>query len=392
MALVFPIERASRATRDAFGLGLFWFATVLFAGAFVGELMMSLATPNHPLWLALPSLMLIWIGALVLRSVPLLRLPLAFLVLAVMLSGVFWFTDTISSYSMIGDNSGSFFLTSVKIGVLMVCTMSDRWTSGAVGAAIGYLLAEAVVILGVLDSPRTVIIDVPAIIVTVGLMVGLELIASSGRRALRVEGPLQTAAFEGLTSRERAHLQLRSTALVHDTILNELATLATSRPGPIPAAVLAQIATSLHLVSTTETLPSRVVSVPVTGSMLAVIDRMRAQGLAVAVSGDLLGMDSLPPTIADALEQALEQCLVNVLRHSGSTDAELIVFVGADEVTVMVTDNGVGFDEKDVPGDRMGLRHSVRGRILSVGGAVHLWSSPGDGTSIVLSVPRIESV
>lgn len=388
MTLVFPIERAARATRDAFGLGLFWFATVLLAGAFVGELVMSLATPEHPLWLALPSLTLTWVGALVLRTLPTLRWPLVLVVIAVMLSGVYWFTDTIAHYSVIGDNSGSFFLTSIKIGVVMVCTMTDRWTSGAWGAAVGYVLAEIVVIVGVIGSPRTVIVDIPAIIVTLGLVVGLELIAQSGRRALRIEGPLQSAAVEGLTSRERAHLQLQSSALVHDTILNELATLATTRPGPIPLAMIAQIAQSVHLVSSSEIVPSRVTTPPVTGSMLTVVDRMRDQGLTVAVSGDLLGLETLSLPVASALEQALEQCLVNVLRHSGTTAAELVVFVGNDEVTLMVTDNGSGFDEDLVAADRMGLRDSVRGRIVSVGGAVHLWSSPGAGTSIVLTVPR----
>jgi len=349
---------------------------------------MSLATPDHPLWLALPSLTLTWVGALVLRLVPTLRWYLAALVMVGMLAGVFWFTDTIANFSVIGNNSGSFFLTSIKIAVVMVFAMADRWSSGAWGAVIGYLLAEATVVIAVLDSPRAVIVDVPAILVTLGIAGALELLVLSRRRARQVEEPLVEAAVAGMTSRERAILQLRSSALVHDTILNELATLATTRPGPIPSAVLTQINTSLQLVLMTEALPDRQAAPPVTNAILLLVERMRARGLTIAVSGDLLGLESLTTTVGTALEQALEQCLVNVLRHSGTTAAEIVVFAGPDDVTVMVTDSGVGFDEDAVARDRMGLRDSVRGRIASIGGAVHLWSSPGAGTSIVLTVPR----
>jgi len=40
--------------------------------------------------------------------------------------------------------------------------------------------------------------------------------------------------------------------------------------------------------------------------------------------------------------------------------------------------------------DRLGLRRSVRDRIESIGGTVQVWSTPGRGTSIVLSVPLLQ--
>ncbi len=107
------------------------------------------------------------------------------------------------------------------------------------------------------------------------------------------------------------------------------------------------------------------------------------------VSGDLHGLDALESTTALALSQAIEQCLVNVLRHSGVRRAELVVFTAARELTAMITDAGSGFIESAVDGDRLGLRNSVRGRITSLGGSVQLWSNPGTGTSIVLTVPML---
>jgi signal transduction histidine kinase len=53
----------------------------------------------------------------------------------------------------------------------------------------------------------------------------------------------------------------------------------------------------------------------------------------------------------------------------------------------MVVDDGRGFDEQATGADRMGLRNSVRERIGRVGGDVQVWSSPGSGTSVMMSVP-----
>ena len=54
---------------------------------------------------------------------------------------------------------------------------------------------------------------------------------------------------------------------------------------------------------------------------------------------------------------------------------------------MMVTDKGVGFDPDAVPGDRLGIRASIESRIVAVDGTARIWSSPGSGTSIVMTVP-----
>jgi len=54
---------------------------------------------------------------------------------------------------------------------------------------------------------------------------------------------------------------------------------------------------------------------------------------------------------------------------------------------VMVIDSGSGFVEQSVGGDRLGLRQSIRGRIEGVGGSVQVWTTPGVGTSVSLTVP-----
>ncbi len=111
-------------------------------------------------------------------------------------------------------------------------------------------------------------------------------------------------------------------------------------------------------------------------------------GLTVRVSGELAQLALLAPARLDALDAAVAQCLVNIVRHAGVSSAEVMIGGGSDELTVAVIDAGVGFDESRVPADRIGLRISIRARVEHEGGTVRLWSKPGVGTTIVLTMPR----
>ena len=389
MTLVFSAAHAAVATREALGQAFFWFSSTLLATIFVAEIVISLHSPGYPGWLTLPILTVIWITALVLRSAA--GRSTASLIVGglVITASVAAFAFTLANFSVTEGTSATFLLTSLKIAVTLIGGMIDRRSSGAVGLIVGYVAAEAAVIVGLIGSSRTLIVDIPALAIALGGALALELLVISRRRTRQVESPISMADAIELAARERRVLELRSSALVHDTILSELATLATTRPGPLTARTIAQIRQSIDLVAEPETDTPLPEPVALTGALLGVIERLRADGLEVEVSGDLRGLDTLDSMRALALSQAIEQCLVNVLRHSGVTRSELVVFTTARELTAMITDAGRGFIESEVGDDRLGLRNSVRGRIATVGGKVQLWSSPGSGTSVVLTVPLL---
>jgi signal transduction histidine kinase len=58
---------------------------------------------------------------------------------------------------------------------------------------------------------------------------------------------------------------------------------------------------------------------------------------------------------------------------------------------VFVRDRGSGFDVAAVPPDRRGLRDSVTGRLARWGGSAEIRSTPGEGTEVELSLPRVAS-
>lgn len=114
---------------------------------------------------------------------------------------------------------------------------------------------------------------------------------------------------------------------------------------------------------------------------------LQRRGLNVEVSGTTnASLDVAAPAMGAALG-AMRACLENVLQHSGTDSAELVLGHTDDAATMMVIDAGVGFSPQAVAPDRLGLRSSVVQRVESAGGSVRIWSKPGNGTSILIALP-----
>ena len=51
---------------------------------------------------------------------------------------------------------------------------------------------------------------------------------------------------------------------------------------------------------------------------------------------------------------------------------------------VVVKDDGRGFRESKIPANRLGVRHSIRRRVVSVGASVNIQSEPRKGATVIL--------
>jgi signal transduction histidine kinase len=118
----------------------------------------------------------------------------------------------------------------------------------------------------------------------------------------------------------------------------------------------------------------------------SVKERFGRMGLEVAWHGT--GQVLLPSDVLDAFLLALAECLENVRRHSGVTEAHVTIVDDETMVRAMITDSGVGFTLDDVDSARLGFKESVVARLKDVGGHARLFSAPGSGTTVVLEVPR----
>jgi signal transduction histidine kinase len=278
------------------------------------------------------------------------------------------------------------FMLSMSTNIAVVIGLaSDRWTGGLVGAVVGFALGEGTLALTASFVSLPYRLDVPPIAITLAVVFGYALMPLARRRSRRGTAGLQAADRRTRARRVRESEGRESIALLHDTLLGELAVLASREPGPLDDVERARIAGSLE---SSAVLPLLHADPPVregVGTWLVSIGA--AGGVTVRLDGQVAALDHVPDPAGAAMRAALEQCLVNVVRHAGVTEAWLAVAAGPDEVSVTIVDEGIGFDPDAVPRDRLGLSESVVGRLERCGGTVRVWSSPGAGTSVHLTVP-----
>ncbi|OKJ34154.1 MULTISPECIES: ATP-binding protein [unclassified Streptomyces] len=87
--------------------------------------------------------------------------------------------------------------------------------------------------------------------------------------------------------------------------------------------------------------------------------------------------------------QAAREAMVNAAKYGGEGGAvQVYAEVEGRTVFVSVRDRGPGFDLDSVPGDRMGVRESIIGRMQRNGGTARLRSVPGGGTEVELEMER----
>ena len=75
------------------------------------------------------------------------------------------------------------------------------------------------------------------------------------------------------------------------------------------------------------------------------------------------------------------------LGDAGTGQAEVTVSGGEGWAVVKVTDRGRGLDPDATPPSRRGIRESITGRMLAVGGRASIASRPGAGTTVTVSWP-----
>lgn len=87
-----------------------------------------------------------------------------------------------------------------------------------------------------------------------------------------------------------------------------------------------------------------------------------------------------------ALVAASREAMMNAAKHA---QGKISVFIEctAERVEVYVRDRGAGFEVKDIPTDRHGVRESIIGRMERAGGTAQI-RSKDTGTEVQLSMPR----
>jgi signal transduction histidine kinase len=101
----------------------------------------------------------------------------------------------------------------------------------------------------------------------------------------------------------------------------------------------------------------------------------------------------VPSTTRHALASALRESLHNVVRHAQASNVSIRIQVASGQLEMEVRDNGRGFVVPAHPMEKASSGTTGRGvrnlyaRMQELGGSCRIDSSPGQGTSVRLSVP-----
>ncbi|WP_047259038.1 ATP-binding protein [Corynebacterium uterequi] len=110
---------------------------------------------------------------------------------------------------------------------------------------------------------------------------------------------------------------------------------------------------------------------------------------------DLLGVRIAPVTVgedrqldepAEAIVRAAREAMLNAAKHAQVDSVDVYAEHVGGVLSVFVRDRGVGFDLAAMEPDRHGVRESIIARVERVGGQARVFSTPGEGTEVELTL------
>jgi signal transduction histidine kinase len=100
------------------------------------------------------------------------------------------------------------------------------------------------------------------------------------------------------------------------------------------------------------------------------------------------GLVVVPPDLALCLFRVTQESLMNVVKHSGATSAEVHLSHAGNGKAILlrVTDDGKGFDASRVQTDSLGII-SMRERLRMIGGTLSIHPAQLRGTQVEANIP-----
>jgi signal transduction histidine kinase len=116
------------------------------------------------------------------------------------------------------------------------------------------------------------------------------------------------------------------------------------------------------------------------------IEKIDSRVIKVNLYTEGLG-ERLESNVETMIYRVIQECVNNVIKHSGATLLDISLTKETNELTLTVEDNGRGFDtsKKDVF-EGIGLRNIIS-RVEFLKGNAEFDSEPGRGTVVAVYVP-----
>lgn len=394
MSLVLPTDVEGVATSRALGKAAIWVSSVFLAGTFILVVAFKISIPQANIALSISGLAMAGVGVAFAVLASSRWLVVLFMVGAAI--GVYLYTVEISGELGGAYKSDSLLFAFPKIAMTVVGIASNSLVSALARCTLGFVLASVAVQVAARRSGLAYAWDYAAISIYVGLLLLLVTIWLGRREAQRGSSAMRAAAETEERMIERSRISSRASAALHDTVLNDLHALTLTTPGQLEEAHRAFLARDIAALAHPGLLIDEAMlkvreggDAIVSSGIAPIIHQAKQRGLTVTVSGDPGILLELDARALAEVTRAVDQSLVNVSKHAHVDTAELAFVAGVDTINIVVTDSGAGFDPAQVDDQRLGLSVSIRQRIETLGGSVRVWSTPGAGTAVLMSIPRV---
>jgi signal transduction histidine kinase len=117
--------------------------------------------------------------------------------------------------------------------------------------------------------------------------------------------------------------------------------------------------------------------------------RSAVAGSPMPVSIDTTGLARLPAPVEAALYFCCMEAVQNAAKHSQAATVSVRVEGNPHWWQLIVTDDGIGFDQAHAPASGAGLAN-LRDRMDAIGGTVQVVSSQRNGTTVTAVIPRTD--
>ena len=129
--------------------------------------------------------------------------------------------------------------------------------------------------------------------------------------------------------------------------------------------------------------PAALLDIPIT-DLIEQLAQAAMGRKSIAIQLDLAQLPEIPDEIKVSLYRIVQECLNNIIKHAHATQVSIRAEHQAGKLTMIIEDNGRGFDPAQVPARAMGL-HILGERAQAIGAEMHIRSQPGQGTTITLT-------
>ena len=394
MPLGLPSHLAARTTSTAVARAGHAIAAVSLVAVGIVGVSIETALPDAALWPALVALAPMLALLIMLERTPSRFIASCYLIIGALC--VYLFTLIVSTELGSPIANDEYTIQLLKLALIMVVGVSPSSRNAIGWTTAGYLAGEFATFaaLTTLGAPwRFDATPLTLYLAVVGL---LAIVGADRFSARSTQVVLFRAARNEQLAELRAVFDSRATALLHDTILNQLAVVTSTADDRLSSAVRASIQADLATIVGEEwfALDSDEESAAPAGRRAQALRAaiMEAAGeVEITISGDLAALERVSGETFEELVRAIAQSVSNVRRHARTREADVVIGAGDDEVSAMVIDAGVGFAADARTDNRLGVASSIVGRLATIGGTATVWSRPGRGTSVLLRAPTRET-